>query len=103
MGAGLGPRQKQVILFLDSQPNKRSIRREIYDHFIRLGVINESETEKIRRVIKRLMDNQKAIKKPRTRDLTRTDLYLKHPSQCPDLLELQYTEKVKKFLEEYYS
>ena len=100
MGKGFGPRQKQIILFLDSQPLKRSTRREIYDHFIKLKVIDKSETEIIRKVIKRLIKYKKAIKVLETRDLTRLEIFDKHPRHRPEILELNYTEKVKKFLEQ---
>jgi intergrase/recombinase len=97
MGHGLGPLQKEIILFFHSKPDHRATRREVYDYLIKKGIINKSQTEKIRRAIRRLIENNQIII-PKTRDLTRTDILVKPKRYRPDLLELNYTKEVKGFL-----
>ena len=98
MGKGLGPREKQIILFLDSQIYKRSTRREIRDFFKKKEGILESKITIIDNCIDRLL-NRMSIIHPKIGDLTRDDLLLIHPSQRPKLLELNYTNEVKQFLQ----
>ena len=63
----LGTQQKQIILFFNSKPDKRATRKEVYNYFIEKGVIDESQTEKIRRSIRRLL-NLKILIIPKTKD-----------------------------------
>jgi hypothetical protein len=98
MGAGLGPREKQIILFLDSQIYKRSTRKEIREYFKKLEDIPGSKINKIDNCIDRLL-HREVIMHPKIRDLTRDELFLIHPSQRPKLLELNYTDELKHFLQ----
>ena len=97
MGHGLGPRQKEIILFFHSKPNHRATRKEVYKYLIEKGIYIESQTEKIRRVIKRLIKRDIIIK-PKTKDLTRSDVLVKPRRYRPDILELNYSTKVSEFL-----
>ncbi len=98
MGLGFGPLEKQIILFLDSQIYKRSNRKEIREYFKKLESIPGSKINKIDNCIDRLIKRGDVIH-PKTRDLTRSDILLKHPSQRPKMVELNYTTKVKEFLQ----
>jgi len=94
---GLGPHQKEIILFFHSKPDHRATRKEVYKYLIEKGIIDESQTENIRKSIRRLIDDNHIIK-PKTKDLTRSDVLVKPRRYRPDILELNYSTKVSEFL-----
>ena len=89
--------QKKIIIFMHSLDYPICTRREILDNIKDPKKSRKNQKESINRAIRRFIEIG-VIAKPRIRDLTRIDLDLIHPSQRPDLLELQYTTKVKEFL-----